>query len=108
MLRVAPSPPSLRAQAGARAGYPRGERTPLLITLGDSIPLSLNALLVIGFVAFILFLLVVEAYTAVKGLPTISERLQRVGKTAPLVTVVVCTLTGMLVIHFFGISQVGC
>jgi hypothetical protein len=67
---------------------------------------TVNVILTVVFVAFLVALLVIEAYTAAKHIPTISERLQRLGRSVPLVTVIVCALIGMLLVHFFG--QSGC
>ena len=64
--------------------------------------MEINAILAGLFVGFILTLTAVEAYTAANGLPTISERLQNLGRSVPLVTVIVSSLIGMLLVHFFG------
>jgi hypothetical protein len=64
--------------------------------------MTVNIVLVVVFVAFIIALLAIEAYTVAKGLPTISERIQRMGRSAPLVAVIVSCIIGMLLIHFFG------
>lgn len=52
--------------------------------------------------AFALFLFAFEAWTVATGRMTISERIQRLGRSAPLVVVVVCTLAGGLMVHFFA------
>ncbi len=52
--------------------------------------------------AFAVFLLAVEAYCVATGQPTISERIQRVGRSAPLVAVIASFLAGAALIHFFG------
>ena len=70
--------------------------------------MTINALLVAILVIVLVALTAIEAYTAVKGLPTISERLQRIAKTAPLATVIVSLLVGVLMAHFFGVAQPGC
>ncbi len=64
--------------------------------------MTINALLVSVLVAFVLFLGAIEGYTAVKGIPTISERLQSLGRSAPIVVVIVCTLLGVLLGHFWA------
>lgn len=61
-----------------------------------------NWILFAGIGAFVIFLFVIEAYTAAKGVPTISERVQRLGRSAPLVAVIVSFLAGVLLQHFFG------
>lgn len=61
-----------------------------------------NLILVGATVVFSLFLLGYETWAVAVGQPTISERIQRLGRSAPLVVVIVCTLTGMALIHFFG------
>jgi hypothetical protein len=63
---------------------------------------TINALLLVGFLAFFLLCTAVEAYTVAKGLPTISERIQRAGRSAPLIAVIASFLCGALLIHFFG------
>jgi hypothetical protein len=65
---------------------------------------SVNGLLTVVLIAFILALTAIEAYCVRRGIPTISERLQRLGRSTPLVTVLVCLVLGALAIHFFGQS----
>ena len=64
--------------------------------------MAINALLLVATLAWFLLLVGVEAYTAAKGLPTISERIQRANRSAPLIAVIASTLVGMLLMHFFG------
>lgn len=64
--------------------------------------MTINVILLVATLAWIGTLTGVEAYTAAKGIPTISERLQRLGRAVPLVVVTVCTLVGMLLVHFWG------
>ena len=52
--------------------------------------------------AFVLFLFAMEFYAATHKLPTISERIQGMGRSAPLISVVVSFLAGGLLVHFFG------
>lgn len=61
-----------------------------------------NVVLVVVFVAFIIALLAIESYTVAKGIPTISERIQKMGRSAPLVAVIVSFLMGALLVHFFS------
>ncbi len=51
---------------------------------------------------FVAFLFVMEFYAATHGVATISERIQRMGRSAPLISVIVSFLAGALLIHFFG------
>lgn len=51
---------------------------------------------------FVLFLFAMEFYAATHRIPTISERLQGMGRSAPLIAVVVSFLAGALLVHFFG------
>ena len=51
---------------------------------------------------FVAFLFVMEFYAATHDVPTISERIQRMGRSAPLISVIVSFLAGALLIHFFG------
>lgn len=64
--------------------------------------MSVNIALLVVTLLWVGSLTGIEAYTAAKGIPTISERLQRLGRAVPLVVVTVCTLVGMLLVHFFG------
>ena len=64
--------------------------------------MSVNLLLFVAFLVVAVFLFGVEAWCVATGRPTISERIQRLGRSAPLVAVIVCTLVGMLLVHFFG------
>lgn len=64
--------------------------------------MSINIALLVATLLWIGVLTGIEAYTAAKGLPTISERLQKLGRAVPLVVVTVCTLVGMLLVHFWG------
>ena len=64
--------------------------------------MTINIVLLVATLAWIGSLVGIEAYTAAKGIPTISERLQRLGRAVPLVVVTVCTLVGMLLVHFFS------
>ena len=64
--------------------------------------MSVDLALFVVSLAFALFLLGVEAYCVATGKPTISERIQHVGRSAPLVAVIASFLAGGLLIHFFG------
>ena len=64
--------------------------------------MGLNVVLLVATLAWFLVLVGVEAYTAARGLPTISERIQRANRAAPLIAVIASTLVGMLLMHFFG------
>ena len=54
--------------------------------------------------AFVVALFVIEAYTAARHIPTISERIQSMGRSAPLVVVVASFLAGALLVHFFALQ----
>ena len=56
--------------------------------------MTINAVLLVATLAW--FALIVAT------LPTISERIQRANRHAPLIAVIACTLLGMLAMHFFG------
>lgn len=64
--------------------------------------MGVNLVLFGGFLATALGLFIIEAYTVATGQPTISERIQALGRSAPLVVVVVSTFVGMMLVHFFG------
>ena len=64
--------------------------------------MTINIVLLVATLAWIGSLVGIEAYTAAKGIPTISERLQKLGRAVPLVVVATCTIVGMLLVHFFG------
>ena len=64
--------------------------------------MTINLVLFLGLAAFVAFLFAVEAYTAAKGLPTISDRLRTLGRSAPIVVVVTSMLLGILLGHFWA------
>lgn len=64
--------------------------------------MAVDLVLFVGFLVVAVFLFAVEAYTVMTHQPTISERIQALGRSAPLVAVVVSCLAGMALIHFFG------
>lgn len=64
--------------------------------------MSVNLLLVVAFVIVAVFLFAVEAFAVATGRPTISERIQRLGRSAPLVVVVVSVAVGGALVHFFA------
>lgn len=64
--------------------------------------MTFNLALTVVVIGFIVLLLAMEVYTAVKGIPTISERIQALGRSAPLVTVISAFVAGMLLTHFFA------
>jgi hypothetical protein len=62
---------------------------------------AIGLILLIWFAGSILFLAIVEGYTAVKGLPVISERVARLGKNAQIVVIWTTFVIGYLLAHFF-------
>ena len=64
--------------------------------------MTINAVLLVATLAWFALLVGVEAYTAARGIPTISERIQSANRHAPLIAVIACTLLAMLAMHFFG------
>lgn len=64
--------------------------------------MNVNVALFVWIGVFVIGLFVVEAYTAARGIPTISERIQSMGRSAPLVVVVASFIAGVLLQHFFG------
>lgn len=64
--------------------------------------MTIDALLTAVSVLYVLVLGSIEGYTAVKGIPTISDRLRSLGSHAPIVVVVVCTLIGVFLGHFWA------
>ena len=64
--------------------------------------MTVNLALVLGSAAWIIFLFAVEAYTAMKGIPTISERMTALGRSAPIVIMVTLYVLGVLADHFWG------
>ncbi len=63
--------------------------------------MTIDAVLAAIVTAFVLALGAVEGYTAAKGLPTISDRMAQLGRSAPVVIVIACTLLGILLGHFW-------
>ena len=63
---------------------------------------GVNETLLAWFVGSAVFLIAVEAYCVKTAKPTISERIQALGRSAPLVAVIVSCFVGMMLIHFFG------
>jgi cbb3-type cytochrome oxidase subunit 1 len=57
--------------------------------------------LTIGTLAFVLMLVGVEAYTAMNGLPTISDRVRSLGDSASIVVVLTSLVIGYLLAHFW-------
>lgn len=64
--------------------------------------MTIDLILLVWFLGSSVFLFAVEAACVVLRVPTISERLQSLGRSAPLVGIVVAWLTGAALIHFFG------
>lgn len=58
--------------------------------------------LLIWFLGSTLLLGGIEAAAAIAHRPSISERIQGMGRAAPIVVIVVCTAVGILLDHFFG------
>jgi hypothetical protein len=46
--------------------------------------------------------IVIEAYCIAKGIPTISDRIQKAGRSAPILGIASTAITVALLIHFFG------
>ena len=64
--------------------------------------MSVNIVLPLFVAAFVFGLFVIEGYTVATGKPTISERIQWLGRSAPLVVIIAAFLAGVLLDHFFG------
>lgn len=64
--------------------------------------MTLNLILTALFVAFVVALVVIEVFCAVTGRPTISERIQWLGRAAPLVPLAATFTAGVLLTHFFA------
>ena len=64
--------------------------------------MSVDLLLFVVALAFAIFLFAVEAYCVATGKPTISARIQALGRSAPLVIVIASFFAGAALIHFFG------
>ena len=62
----------------------------------------LGWLLLVWFFASLLILGGIEAWAAMTNRPSISERIQGMGRAAPIVVIVVCVAAGILLDHFFG------
>ena len=63
--------------------------------------MDVNLVLLIWAVGSLLFLLAVEAFTVWKGIPTISARVQSLGRQATIVVIWAMFLLGYLSCHFF-------
>lgn len=63
---------------------------------------ALGWLLLISTAAWVLILGGIESWAAITNRPSISERIQGMGRAAPIVVIVVCTAAGILLDHFFG------
>ena len=61
----------------------------------------INAGLLFWFVGSLLILGAIEAYTAVKGIPTISARVQKLGSRASIVVIWTSFVVGYLLAHFW-------
>lgn len=60
-----------------------------------------NVVLAIWFVGSVVCLAAIEAFTVYDHIPTISERVQRLGRQVPLVSFLAVVATVALLIHFF-------
>ena len=63
--------------------------------------MDVNLVLLIWLVGSLLFLLAVEAFTVWRGIPTISARVQALGRSAMIVVIWVMFAVGYLACHFF-------
>lgn len=61
-----------------------------------------NEVLLIVSIVYVSFLFGMEAYSVKHGIPTISARVQALGRSAGIVVVATCLLAGILLDHFFG------
>lgn len=57
--------------------------------------------LLIGTAAWVLMLAGVEAYCAMNGLPTISDRVRALGASAQIVVILTSLVVGYLLAHFW-------
>ena len=63
--------------------------------------MSVDLVLVLWFVGSLLFLFAVEAFTVWRGIPTISARVQALGRNALIVVIWAMFAVGYLSCHFF-------
>ena len=63
---------------------------------------KLGWLLLVWFIGSLVVLAGIETFAAIEHKPSISERIQGMGKAAPIVIIVVCVAAGILLDHFFG------
>jgi succinate dehydrogenase/fumarate reductase cytochrome b subunit len=61
-----------------------------------------GAILLVWFLGSAVLLAVIEALAGPLHVPTISERIQSIDRSARIVGVVVCVAAGILLNHFFG------
>lgn len=57
--------------------------------------------LLLGTAAWVAMLVGVEAYTAMNGLPTISDRVRSLGASAQIVVILTSLIVGYLLSHFW-------
>lgn len=62
----------------------------------------INVAIAATFLAFVGSWIVIEAYTAAKGVPSISERLKAAGKTATILPIAAALALGLLVGHWWA------
>ena len=63
---------------------------------------AFNIALVVVSALWLAFLFAAEAYTQVKHIPSISERLTSAGRTAPIIFIIAIYVLGVLTDHFWG------
>lgn len=63
--------------------------------------MSVNLVLFIWLLGSLLFLAALEAFTVWRGIPTISARVQALGRSATIVVIWVMFAVGYLACHFF-------
>ena len=63
--------------------------------------MDVNIVLLLWLVGSLLFLAAVEAFTVWRGIPTISARMQQLGRSATIVVIWVMFAVGYLACHFW-------
>ena len=63
--------------------------------------MDVNVILLVWALGSLLFLAAVEAFTVWRGIPTISARMQALGRNATIVVIWVMFILGYLSCHFF-------
>lgn len=64
--------------------------------------MGVNLVLLALAIGVTVVLLGIEAYTVMNGKPTISARIQALGRSAPLVIILCSFFAGLFLQHFFG------